>query len=142
MKKIRISYFIGRQLSRLKAGQTFFMIAVSSMTALGIINIAFPEINTWILILLFPIILFGAYVIGYLMDKSNVIAMDHRKTIEMSYRYLTVLDMKNNEFRLLMMETMFEWFKAFRENKPLDLNILKEKYDKYLKKWNPPTEEK
>lgn len=139
-RKIKISRFVGRQLSRLKAGQTYYMIVVSTMTALGIINIAFPQIDTWILIILFPFILFGAFVIGYIMDKSNVTTMDYHKSIEMTQRYLTILDFKNNDFRMLQMEVLFEWMKSLKENNPLDLDILKEKYKEFLKKWNQPKE--
>lgn len=140
MKRIKVSQFIGRQLSRLKAGQTYYMIGVSTMTALGIINLAFPRIDTWIIILLFPFLLFGAFIIGYIMDKSNVTTMDYHKSIEMTQRYLTILDHKNNDFRILQMEVLYDWFNSFQENKPVDPDILKEKYDEFLKKWNPPRE--
>lgn len=138
MKKIKLSQIIGRQLSRLKAGQSYYMIVISTITTLGIVNLAFPEINLLILIFLFPFALFGAYLIGYFLDKSNVVTMDQQKTIEMTHRYLTTADYKNNEFRLLQMETMFEWFKALQENKPPNPDILKERYKEFLKKWNPP----
>lgn len=140
MKRSRIARFIGNQLSRLKAGQTYYMIIISTVTALGIVNIAFPAIDTWIILMLFPLVLLGAFIIGYLMDVWNVATMDHRKTIEMSSRYLNTADFKNNEFRILMMETMFEWFKALQEDKPVDLDVLKEKYKEFVKKWNPPKE--
>ncbi len=94
---MKISQFIGRQLSRLKAGQTYYMIIISTITALGIVNLAFPEINIFLLILLFPCILFGAYILGYIMDKSNINTMDQLKTLEMAHRYLNTGDFKLNE---------------------------------------------
>ena len=138
IKKISLSQFIGRQLSRLRAGQSYYAIVVSTISALALASLAFPEINILLLIVLFPCILFGAFLLGYTMDKSNVTALDHRKTIEMYARYLNTSDFKNNDFRILQMEIMFEWLKSIQENKPLDFDILKEKYKKFLKKWNPP----
>lgn len=140
MEKYRLSQFIGRQLSRLRAGQSYYTLVVSTISTLALVSLAFPEINILLLIILFPCILFGAFIVGYIMDKSNVTALDHRKTIEMSARYLNTSDFKNNDFRILRMEIMFEWLKSIQENKPLDSDILKEKYKRFLRKWNPPEE--
>ncbi len=63
--------------------------------------------------------------------------MDHQKTIEMTYRYLTIQDFKNNDFRMMMMEVFFEWIKSIKENKDLDESLLKEKYKAFLDKWSP-----
>ncbi len=135
---MKISQFIGRQLSRLKAGQTYYMIIISTITALGIVNLAFPEINIFLLILLFPCILFGAYILGYIMDKSNINTMDQLKTLEMAHRYLNTGDFKLNEFHMIQTEVFGEWIKSIQENKPLDLDILKKKYNEFLKKWKSP----
>lgn len=141
MKKIKISQFIGRQLSRLKIGQGYYAMGMYSISAIGILKIAFPQISIWLFLwFLVPIMFVGAFVLGYAMDKSNVTTMDYHKSIEMTQRYLTKLDFKNNDFRMLQMEVMFEWMKSIQENKPLDLNILKEKYEEFIKKWNPPEE--
>ena len=137
-KKIKISQFIGRQISRLKAGQSLYMIIISTFTALGILNIAFPEIDTWMMFTLFPLLFLGTFLIGYIMDKGNVTTMDYQKSIEMTQRYLTILDFKNNDFRMLQMEVLFEWMNSLKENKPLNLDILKEKYKVFLRKWNQP----
>ena len=64
--------------------------------------------------------------------------MDQMKTIEMTARYLNTVDYKNNDFRMLMMETWFEWMKSIQEKKPIDPDILKEKYKIFLKKWKQP----
>ena len=138
MKKYKLSKFIGKQLSRLRVGQSYYVIVVSTITALGIINLAFPEINVLLLIILFPCIFFGTFFLGYIMDKSDIKALDYRKTTEMSARYLNASDLKNNDFRILQMEVMFEWLKSIQENKPLDFDVLKEKYKRFFKKWSPP----
>ena len=140
IKKIKISQFIGKQLSRLKAGQTYYMIVISTITALGIVNIAFPEINTWILIILFPIILFGAFLIGYFMDKSNVVTMDQLKTIEMTHRYLNTSDFKGNEFRISLIKAIFKWMESIQKGEPIDFKEFNIAYDKFVKKWNLPKE--
>jgi len=137
MKKIKTQQFIGRQLSRLKAGQSFYTIIIQTITALGIIKIALPEIDFWTLMVLFPVAISGAFMIGYFMDKGNVVTADHMKTLEMYHRYLSVADLKVFEFGLLQMDTMFEWFKSLQENKSLDADILKKKWKEYLIKWTP-----
>lgn len=139
MKKIKISQFIGRQLSRLKIGQGYYAMGMYSISTVGILKIAFPQMSIWLFLwLLVPIMFVGAFVLGFFMDKSNVITMDYNKSIEMTQRYLTKLDFKNNEFQMLKMEVLFEWMTSIQEGKPLDLNILKEKYKEFLKNWNPP----
>ena len=138
MRKIKISHFIGRQLSRLRAGQSYYSMGMQTITALGIVFLVFTNLNTLFFILLFPIAIFGAFGIGYLMDKTNVTTMDHRKTIEMTHRYLTTADFKNNEFTKILIESIVECFKALQENKSIDPDIVEKKYKKFLKKWNPP----
>lgn len=138
MNKIGIAQFIGRQLSRLRAGQTYYSIVVSTISALSLVSIAFPSVGLILLIFLFPFILFGAYLIGLFMDKSNITSMDVVKTVEMQNRYLNTADNKNNDFRLLQMEVMCEWMISTQENKPVDPNILTKKYKKFQKKWKQP----
>lgn len=138
MKKFKLSKFIGKQLSRLKVGQSYYTIVMTTITALSLVNLAFPNINILILIILFPSILLGAFIIGYCMDKWNINTMDYQKSVEMSQRYLTTSDFKNNDFRMLQMEVMFEWLKLIQENKPLDFDVLKEKYRIFFKKWSLP----
>lgn len=138
MNKTKLSQFIGRQLSRLKAGQTYYMIAVSTMTALGILNIAFPSIDFWIFIILFPIVLFGAYLMGYFLDKSNVLTMDQQKTIEMTHRYLNTADLKEYEFWFVIITAIFKWIESIQKEKPINFEELKNEYDKFFKKWSPP----
>lgn len=138
MKKIKISYFIGKQLSRLKLGQSYYSIIVSSITALTLVSLVFPEISIIFIITFFPCIFFCTFIIGYFMDKSNIITMDQIRTVDMTHRYLNVADFKNNDFRILVMKTFFEWIKSIQENKPINFDNFKKEYNKFLKKWNPP----
>ena len=138
MKKITLAQFIGRQLSRLKAGTTYYMIAVSTISALGIINIAFPDIEIWFLIILFPCVLFGAFLIGYYMDKTNIVTMDQQKTIEMTHRYLNTADYKLNDFHITTMKVMGIWIKSIQNNEPIDETILNYEINEYRKRWKQP----
>lgn len=141
MKKIKISQFIGRQLSRLKIGQGYYVMGMSSISTIGILKIAFPQISIWSFVwLLVPIMFVGVFVLGYIMDKSNVITMDYHKSIEMTQRYLTKLDVKNNEFYIIQTRIMLNGFKAIHEGKPLDFDELEKEYKEYNEKWNPPKE--
>lgn len=141
IKKRKIAPFVGRQLSRLKIGQGYYAMGMYSISAIGILKIAFPQISIWLFLwYLVPIMFVGAFGLGYIMDKSNVTTMDYHKSVEMTQRYLTKLDYKNNDFRMLQMEVMFEWMKSIQENKQLDPNILKEKYEEFQEKYNPPEE--
>lgn len=139
-KNLKTSEFIGRQLSRLKAGTTYYVLVMSTMTAVGVLKWALPEIDIWTIIGFCFVILIGAYFVGYLMDIWNVVAIDYRKTVEMSHRYLNIADKKVNEFNLLQTETLGEWLKALQEEKPIDLNILKVKYKKFVIDWSPKRE--
>lgn len=138
MKTNKLSYFIGKQLSRLKLGQTYYSIIMSTIAALSLVSLAFPDISIMLIIIIFPIIFIGAFFIGYFMDKSNIVSMDALKSVDMSHRYLNVADLKNNDFRFLMMKAMFEWMKGIQENKPINFDDLEKEYKKFLKKWNPP----
>lgn len=138
MKKEKITDFIGKQLSRLKLGQTYYSIFTTTFTALGILILAFPQISIITLIWLFVFILIATFFIGYLMDVLNISTKDHMKSLDISLRYLNVSDSKNNDFRILMMETMGEWLQTIQNGKPIDKSILDEKYKKFQKKWSPP----
>ena len=142
MRKIKMSQLIGRQLSRLQLGQSYYILIMSTMSALSLISIAFPTINILILIITFPLILLGAFIVGYLLDKTNVTTMDKIKTIEMSARYLNTVDYKNNDFRILQMKSLFRWMKAIQENKPLDFDETEKDLKDFNKKWTPPEKNK
>jgi len=139
--KMKISPFIGRQLSRLKMGIIYFTIGMTTFTAIGVLKIALPEINFWLIVLGVILVFLGTFFLGYLMDITNVNTMDYQKTVEMSHRYLTVLDEKNNDFRMFQMKVMGEWIDAVQENRPVDKGMLDREYKKFLKKWSPPKKE-
>ncbi|MHA1239595.1 MAG: hypothetical protein ACTSQU_02265 [Promethearchaeota archaeon] len=139
VKRVKSAHFIGRQLSRLKMGQSYYSIAVSSVSAISLISLAF-EISFWMLIVVFPILLLGTFVIGYFMDIYNINTMDKLKANEIGNRYLTTSDMKSQEFQLLQTEIVLEALKAIQEKKQLDPKDLLKKYDLYFRKWKSPYE--
>lgn len=137
VKRVKSAHFIGRQLSRLKLGQSYYTIIVSSVSAISLISLAF-EITIWMLILTFPILLLGTFVIGYFMDIYNINTMDKLKSNEIGNRYLTTSDMKGQEFQLLQTEIVLEALKAIQEERELDPKDLLKKYDLYFRKWKSP----
>ena len=137
VKRVKSAHFIGRQLSRLKLGQSYYSIAVSSVSAISLISLAF-EISFWMLIILFPVLLLGTFVIGYFMDIYNINTMDKLKANEIGNRYLTTSDLKSQEFQLLQTEIVLEALKAIQEERQLDPKDLLKKYDLYIRKWKSP----
>lgn len=138
-KKLRIreryrnfnkSKFIGQQFSRLKMGQTYYSIIVSTASAISLLTIAF-EFNIWHLIIVFPIILITTFLIGLYLDKKNINLEEFRKNIEMHNRKLNMQDIKQQEFQL--MQTIFI-IKALREK--IDEKDLVSEYKKYKEKWS------
>jgi glucan phosphoethanolaminetransferase (alkaline phosphatase superfamily) len=137
VKRVKSAHFIGRQLSRLKLGQSYYAIAVSTVSAISLIFLAF-EISFWMLILIFPVLLIGAFVVGYFMDIYNINTMDKLKANEIGNRYLTTSDLKSQEFQLLQTEIVLEALKAIQEEQQLDPKDLLKKYDLYFRKWKSP----
>jgi len=137
IKRVKSADFLGRQLSRLKMGQSYYYIAVSTISAISLISLAF-EITFWILILAFPFLLFVAFIIGYFMDIYNINTMDILKSNEITHRYLTTNDLKTQEFQLLQTEIILDAIQAIQENKKLDPKDLLQKYDAYYRKWKSP----
>lgn len=137
VKRVKSAHFIGRQLSRLKLGQSYYSIAVSSVSAISLISLAF-EISFWMLIVIFPVLLLGTFVIGYFMDIYNINTMDKLKANEIGNRFLTTSDLKNQEFQLLQTEIVLEALKAIQEERQLDPKDLLKKYDLYFRKWKSP----
>jgi hypothetical protein len=137
VKRVKSAHFIGRQLSRLKLGQSYYAIAVSSVSAISLISLAF-EISFWMLIVIFPVLLLGTFVIGYFMDIYNINTMDKLKSNEIGNRFLTTSDLKSQEFQLLQTEIVLEALKAIQEERQLDPKDLLKKYDLYYRKWKSP----
>lgn len=137
VKRVKTAQFIGRQLSRLKMGQSYYSIAVSTVSAISLISLAF-RITFWMLIIIFPFLLLGAFIIGYFLDIYNINTMDILKSNEITHRFLTTSDIKTQEFQLLQTEIILEAIKAIQENKKLDPNDLLKKYENYYRKWKSP----
>ncbi len=137
VKRVKSAHFIGRQLSRLKLGQSYYTIVVSSVSAISLISLAF-EISFWMLIVMFPVLLLGTFVIGYFMDIYNINTMDKLKANEIGNRFLTTSDLKSQEFHLLQTEIVLEALKAIQEKRQLDPKDLLKKYDLYYRKWKSP----
>ena len=137
IKRVRSAHFIGQQLSRLKMGQSYYSIAVSTVSAISLISLAF-QIEFWMMIIAFPILLAIAFSMGYFLDVFNINTMDILKHNELTHRYLTTNDIKTQEFQLLQTEIILEAIKAIQEDKKLDPQDLLNKYEFYYKKWRSP----
>ncbi|MHA2394424.1 MAG: hypothetical protein ACXAEX_21000 [Promethearchaeota archaeon] len=137
IKRVKTAQFIGKQLSRLKMGQSYYSIAVSTVSAISLISLAF-KITFWMLIIIFPILLIGAFIIGYFLDIYNINTMDTLKSNEITHRFLTTADIKNQEFQLLQTEIILEAIQAIQDNEKLDPNDLLKKYKNYYEKWKSP----
>ena len=133
--KIISSPFIGRQLSRLKMGQSYYGIVVSTISAVSLIKLAF-DLDIYLIILMFPAFLLGAFTIGYYLDKKNINSMDQLKSNEMSQRYLNTGNIKSQEFELMMTEVLLEGFKAVQKGEAFDTSILRQRYSEYKRKWS------
>ena len=129
-RQLNKSRFLGQQFSRLKMGQTYYSIIVSTMSAISLLTIAF-HLNLWHLIIIFPFILLATFLIGFFLDKKNINLEDYRKSIEMHARKLNLEDIKQQEFQL--MQTIFI-IKALREN--INEEDLISEYRKYKDKWS------
>lgn len=92
------------------------------------------------LLIVFPILLIGTFIIGYFMDIYNINTMDKLKSDEVGNRYLTTGDLKAQEFQLLQTEIVLEALKAIQDEVQLDPKDLLKKYDDYFRKWKSPYE--
>ncbi len=88
IKRVKTAQFIGKQLSRLRMGQSYYSIAVSTVSAISLISLAF-KITFWTLIIIFPFLLLGAFIVGYFLDIYNINTMDTLKSNEITHRFLT-----------------------------------------------------
>lgn len=136
MKKNTFVIFIGRQLSRLKLGQTYYSIVISTVSAISLVSMAFG-MTIYLLIFLFPVILFGSFLIGYMLDKLNISALDYRKTAEISGRFLNTLDEKNYDMRMIQTEIIV---RAIRDEKFDVSKFSEEKRREFHDKWSPEGE--
>ncbi len=138
LKRWTRSQFLGTQLSRLRNAQTYYAIIVSTINAISLISLAY-HVEFWMLVALFPVLLFVTLWLGYYMDKHNIIAQDSLKTADMANRYLNTGDVKAQEFQLLQTEILLEALQAIQDKHPIDIVALRQKYETYMKKWKSPT---
>ena len=131
MKRITSSSFLGRQLSRLKMGQSYYAIITSTISAISLATLAF-QLELWLIFLIFPMLLIITFIIGYYLDIRNIKTMDSLKSIEMAQRFLNTGDMKNQEFHIMLTTILV---KALKEGKDFNPNKLLEEYEEYKKKW-------
>ena len=129
-KRVNKSKLIGQQFSRLRMGQTYYTMIVSTISAISLITMAF-NLDVWILITVFPFILLATFGIGFFMDKKDINLEDYRKQVEMTSRKLNLNDIKTQEFNLL--QTLFI-VKALKEN--IDEEELFKEYENYKKRWS------
>jgi len=118
-------------------GQSYYSIAVSTVSAISLISLAF-RIEFWMLIVAFPILLLMTFTIGYFLDIYNINTMDTLKANEITHRYLTTSDLKSQEFQLLQTEIILEAIKAIQEQRKLEPDKLLKKYQDYFDRWKSP----
>jgi len=133
--QIRSSRFLGKQLSRLKMGQSYYSILTSTVSAVSLASLAF-QINFLWLIMVFPFLILCTYFIGYYLDIKNVNTIDQLKSNEMTHRFLNTSDVKNQEFQLLITEMLIRALQ--KKDETFDTSILRERYEEYKKKWKSP----
>lgn len=136
--KLKSSRFVGTQLSRLKMGQSYYAIIVSTVNAVSLLSLAF-HVSLLYLLLLFPVLLLGTYGVGYYLDKHDINAQDALKSIEMSHRFLSIADQKAQEFQLALTRVTLAAFRAWSHGETFDANeVLAEAYREYARTWRPP----
>ena len=137
IERMKSSPFMGRQLSRLKLGQSYYAIIISTVNAISLVSLAF-SLSAWYMILTFPLLLMGAFGIGLYLDKYNITSEDALKSNEMINRYLNTGDIKNQEFQLLQTTILLQSLKAWSRKDEFDAEKeLEDAYHQYLDKWNP-----
>ena len=134
LKTIKSSSFLGRQLSRLKMGQSYYAIITSTISAISLVSLAF-QLNFWFLVLLFPFLLLTTFGIGYYLDVRNIKSMDSLKSNEMTHRFLNTGDLKSQDFQMMQTSILVE---AITKGKEFDPNIILERYKEYRNKWKTP----
>lgn len=132
--KWSFSRFVGKQLSRLKMAQTYYSIVTSTINTVSLISIAF-KVDLILLWILFPFLLASTWVVGYYMDRKNVMTEDTLLQNDMANRFMSTSDIKAQEFQALQTEALMDALESMRLGKPVDKTVFKRKYDEYVKKW-------
>ena len=129
-----MSFFVGRQLSRLKLALSYLTLAMSMITAAMTIKLNYNIEIEWILLSL-PLVILGAILFGYFLDKYNINTHDQRKSNEMVNRFLLTSDIKNQEFYLLQTKMILTAIKKMQEKQDFDVDDLLKYYDDYRERW-------
>jgi uncharacterized membrane protein len=138
LKRLTSSSFLGKQLSRLKMGQSYYAIITSTISTVSLVTLAF-EINIWIIVFLFPFLLFTTFAIGYYLDVRNINSIDTLKSNEMAHRFLNKGDIKNQEFQMMQTTILVEAIiNAIKKGKDFDPNTIWQRYEEYRSKWKLP----
>ncbi len=138
LKRLTSSSFLGKQLSRLKMGQSYYAIITSTISTISLVTLAF-EINIWIIVFLFPFLLFTTFAIGYYLDVRNINSIDTLKSNEMAHRFLNKGDIKNQEFQIMQTTILVEAItNAIKKGKDFDPNTIWQRYEEYRSKWKLP----
>jgi hypothetical protein len=138
LKRLTSSSFLGKQLSRLKMGQSYYAIITSTISTVSLVTLAF-EINIWIIVFLFPFLLFTTFAIGYYLDVRNINSIDTLKSNEMAHRFLNKGDIKNQEFQMMQTTILVEAIiNAIKKGKGFDPNTIWQRYEEYRSKWKLP----
>ena len=131
LKRFKNPSFLGRQLSRLKLGQSYYVLVTATMTAFSLLKLAFPSLDILLLILLFPFILLGTFFIGYYLDINDINTNVSLKADEMAHRYRSTSDKKNQDFHILLMK-----LHAKMHGKDTEFNTyIDTEYSEYIRKW-------
>ena len=118
------SKWIGRQLSRIKAGQLYIMIMLTAINALSLISLSFQIKAGWAMLFL-PVLIIATLLLGYMLDHAGIFSEDSNKSIEMTYRILTIGERRNFDF----LKTLA---KAIAPDKA---DIIEREYDAYQERW-------
>ena len=133
-RRIKSPSFVGKQLSRLKMGQSYYTILTSTISAISLVSLAY-QIDILIAVIIFPILIILTYAIGYYLDIRDIKSIDSLKSIEMTQRFLNKGDLKNQEFLIMQTQILIE---AISKGKEFDPEVIWERYEEYKKKWKSP----
>ena len=112
-------------------GQSYYAIITSTISTISLASLAF-ELDLYLILLIFPLLLVLTFIIGYYLDVRNIKTMDSLKSLEMTHRVLNTGDLKNQEFHIMLTSVLIE---ALRQGKDFNLDILLNEYNKYKQKW-------
>ena len=123
--------FIGKQLARIRKGIIYSAIFLNALNTASLITLAF-NVDLIYAILLIPSILFGIFLIGYIMDKTNLNTYDVQKENDMNYKALLTSDIKQYEFQKIITGVLINAIQDknfnYEEEYEKQFNIFKQKW--------------